>query len=335
MNEFFYKKIFYAGLGAICLLWFPALVRAAGLVVTPAVIDDHGLPRDILNYTLTAKNTDDHLANVFVSVYNLTADGKQAFEDPSLVDSSLAEKSVSLANWISVSRGAMPLAPGETKTIPVSININPYAAAGTYHAVIAFVEGSTRDEAETHLDGAPQALVDLTVQSNVKEELALASFAPTGRVVSAFPVSFAYAIENTGDVASTPSGLVLFYDRLGREIGSVDANPEHVAIAPGETHNFTAQWGSGQGFGQYKAMLDLTYGAAGNKLQNVALVWVLPWQKLTVVFVGLLAAVIVLAAWIHRQYEKRHHRRMSILNRILAHRHVIDLRHPYDIHGRM
>ncbi len=304
--------------------------HAAGLTVTPAVIDDHSFPRDILKYNLTVTNTDDRPVIVFASVYNLTADGKQQFVDTSIVNASLDAKSVSLANWISVSRGSMTFAPGESKTIPVTVTVNPFAVAGTYHAVIAFVEGGTRADAETHLDGAPQALINLDVASNAKEDLELVSFASTDRFTSSFPVRFGYTLKNAGNVSSTPTGLVVFYDRLGHEIGSVDANPNKVSIAPNETHDFTAEWGSGQGFGQYKAMLDLTYGAAGNKLQDVAFVWVLPWQKVMIAFVGLLIIVIFLALWIYRRYERRHHARMSVLNRLLSDRthHVLDLRHP-------
>ncbi len=310
----------------------PALARAAGLTVTPAVVDDHGLPDDILNYTLTVTNTDDHMVNVFASVYNLTADGKQDFTDTSVVDASLAAKSVSLANWISVSRAAMIFAPHETKQIPVTINISPYATAGTYHAVIAFVEGGTRADAETNLNGAPQALVDLMVESNAKEELTLAKFSAETPFASSFPIRFVYTLENTGDVSSTPTGLVLFYDRVGHELGSVNANPQATAIAPGESRSFTVQLGSGQGFGQYKATLDLTYGASDATIEDVALVWVLPWQKLLVIFTGLLAVVVVLAVFLHRQYEKRHRRRVGMMQRILANRHVVDLRHPNDRH---
>ena len=317
-NIFYGAALILASLVAV-ISFTPALtVHAAGLTVTPAVIDDHGLPRDILTYNLTVTNTDDHMVYVFASVYNLTADGKQDFQDTSIVNTSVAEKSVSLANWIDVSRGSMTFEPGETKTIPVTINVNPFATAGTYHAVIAFVEGGTRADAETHLDGAPQALVNLEVQSNSKEELSLVSFASTNRFASAFPVNFAYTLQNTGNVSSTPTGLVIFYDRLGHELGSVDANPDQVSIAPGETQDFTVQWGNGGGFGQYKAMLDLTYGAAGNKLQDVALVWVLPWIKVLMVFLVLLVLVIIVAVWVHRRYERGHYTRMHIIEQLLA-----------------
>lgn len=301
--------------------------RADGLAVTPAVIDDTGLPRDILNYTLTVTNGTARQENVFASVYNLTAAGAQSF-----VDASSADRPASLANWISVSRAGMVFAPGETKTVPVTIQINPFAVAGDYHAVIAFVTGGTRAEAETHLDGAPQAIVNIKVESNAKEELQIAGFAPEARLASAFPVSFSYTIANTGDVSSTPAGSVIIYDNIGHELQSLDANPDDVAIAPGEKRQFSVTWSGNGGYGQYKAMLDLSYGASGATLESAALVWVLPWQKIALIFGLLFIIVVAASSYLYKRYEKRHNRRLRELERAFRKApsapQVIDLRHP-------
>ncbi|HVN26512.1 MAG TPA: hypothetical protein VMT99_02560 [Candidatus Paceibacterota bacterium] len=299
---------------------------APDLTVTPAVIDAHGLPHDISDYSLTVTNVTDHQVNVFASVYELTADGSQPFTDPSTSD-----RPALLADWISVTRGAMIFAPGESKTVPVEINVNPYATAGDYHAVIAFVEGSTRDEAEQHLTGAPQTLVNFTVASDAKEDLQLVQFGPEKRFSSGFPVVISYQIRNDGTVVTTPAGSVIFYDNIGHELGSVPANPSGVAIAPGDTKTFTARWdGGGSGMGEYKASLEATYGARDAQLADTALVWVMPWQKLLALFAGLLALVIIVAVALHRSYLKRHHRRKSVIAHLMKRRDVVDLRGPRD-----
>ena len=237
--------------------------HAADLAVAPAVIDAHGLPLDMMHYDLTVTNTAGHQINVFASVYELTADGKQAFVDPSASD-----QSTLLADWMEISRGAMMFAPGESKDVPVDITINPYATAGVYHAVIAFVEGGTRDAAEQNLNGASQALVTMTVASNAKEVLQLDGFTTAKNFYSGFPILFNYTIENTGNLPSTPTGVVLLYDRVGHEIGSLDANPSSMTIGVGEKRKFTATWENGPSLGQYKAVLDLSYGASDATLAD-------------------------------------------------------------------
>lgn len=305
-----------------------SIARAAAVTVLPAVIDGSGVPNDILNYSLTITNTADHQENIFATVCELTPSGTQVFANPSMED-----RATLLADWISVSRGAILLQPGQSTTTPIQIQISPYAVAGDYHAVVALVEGGTRDEAEHNLDGAPQALIDISVASDLTASLRVDSFASAKSFYTGFPVMFNYIIENNGDVSSTPSGQMMFYDRSGHELGSVDANPNAIAITPGEKRLFTAQWQGGGTFGQYKAVLDLSYGTSNDRLENTALVWVLPWKKLLAIFIVLLIITIIAAVALHRGYEKRHHRRRRAIENLLKKKspnNTIDLRHPHE-----
>jgi len=304
------------------------VARAADLAVSPAVIDGNGVPNDMLDYTLTVTNTTGNQENVFASVYELTPSGTQPFADPSG-----SNRPALLADWIGVSRGAMTFKPGESKTIPVTVQINPYAVAGDYHAVIAFVTGGTRPDAETYLVGAPQAIVNMAVASNLVASLRVDDFAAGKGFYSSFPVVFNYTIENNGDVSSVPSGQVMFYDRVGHEVGSVDANPDAVSIVPGEKKSFTVRWTNGGSFGQYRAVLDISYGAGNDKLENTAIVWVLPWEKLAIIFGTLFIVMIVGAIWLHREYVKRHHRRRRAIENLLKKKNrepILDLRHPHE-----
>jgi hypothetical protein len=313
---------------AIVFMYAIPAAHADNLTVSPAVIDASGTPNDIMNYTLTITNTTNQQENIFATVCELTPSGTQVFANPSEED-----RVTLLADWISVSRGAILLAPGESTTTPVQIQINPYAATGDYHAVIAFVEGGTRDDAEAHLSGAPQTLIDMSVASGLTVSLRVDSFAPDKNFYTGFPVAFDYTIENNGQTTSTPSGQVMFYDRTGHELGSVDANPQDLSISPNTKQSFAAQWQSAGGFGQYKAVLDLSYAGGDNRLENTALVWVLPWKKLLAIFIALFIATILLSLWLYHEYEKRHRRRRRALESLLKKRNfetTIDLRHPHE-----
>jgi hypothetical protein len=318
MKQFSFYKIAAVGIFAVVFFVAPVIfcahahAQTVDLTVLPAVIDGKGVPHDMLNYSLTITNTSGHQENIFATVCELTASGTRVFANPSMED-----RVALLADWIGVSRGAILLKPGESTTTPVQIQISPYAAAGNYHAVIAFVQGGTRDDAEHNLNGAPQTLVNMAVASNLAPSLAIKGFSAAKSFYAGFPVIFNYIIENSGDASSTPSGEVMFYDKAGHEIGSVDANPQKVAIAPGQKSSFSARWQSSKGFGQYKAVLDLSYGAGDNKIESTALVWVLPWEKLLAIFGTLFVVMIALAIWLHRIYERRHHRRRRAIESLL------------------
>jgi len=337
MQHKYYGLMMIAGVAmayaCFAFVFCASVARAADLAVSPAVIDGHGLPLDMMHYNLTLTNTSGHQVNVFASVHELTADGQQVFDDPSI-----ANRPALLADWMDVPRGAMMLAPGATTSIPVGITVNPYATAGVYHAVIAFVVGGTRAEAEQNLTGAPQTLVTMTVASNAKETLQLDGFSTEKNFYSGFPVAFDYTIENTGDVPSTPTGNVLLYDRIGHEIGSLDANQSSTAIAPGTKQDFRTVWQAGPGIGQYKAVLQLSYGATGATLSNTVLFWMLPWRRILTIFTVLLVVVIAAAVLLHRAYERRHRRRRRAIERLLENRGVrhdrtvVDLRQPHHDH---
>lgn len=329
------KKFFYniaTGIAIAITVFFASplmhAAHAADITVFPAVIDGSGTPNDIINYALTITNTTNQQENVFATVCELTATGLQVFADPSDAD-----RATLLADWISISRGAILLMPGQSTTTPVQVQISPYADSGDYHAVIAFVTGDTRDDAEDNLSGAPQALINMSVASGLTVSLRVDSFSPDKNFYTAFPVAFDYSIENNGEATATPSGQVMFYDRTGHELGEVDANPSATAISPGATQSFTAQWTKGGSFGQYKAILDLSYDGSDNNLENTALVWVLPWQKLLAIFGTFFILTIILALWLHHQYEKRHRRRRRALEHLLKKRNfetTLDLRHPHE-----
>ena len=318
-------------LAVAVIVWFLAAsavhADTTGLAVTPSVIDTTGLPQDLLNYSVTLTNTSDQVENIFPTVNELTADGSQPFTDPTDPD-----RVALLADWMTVDRGAIMLQPGATATIPIGININPYATAGDYHAVITFAEGGTADQAEANTTGAPQTIINMTVESNAKEDLQVDDFSMTKSFYSGFPVMTSYVIENIGNVPSTPTGKVLFYNKLGEEIGSIDANPRQTAIDAGGKQQFSVNWQNGSGFGQYRAVLDLSYGPSDAKLENVALFWVLPWKPLVVIFGLLLAAIIVVATLLYRAYEQRHRRKMAAIEQLVNSRRkertVVDLRHP-------
>jgi hypothetical protein len=330
MNRTFFYKIALGMTAMIAIFFMAPLIHAAhaaDITVFPAVIDSSGTPNDIMNYTLTITNTTDQQENIFATVCELTANGLQVFANPSEDD-----RATLLADWISVSRGAMLLMPGQSTTTPVQIQISPYADSGNYHAVVALVTGDTRDDAEHDLTGAPEALINLSVTSGLTVSLEVDNFSPDKNFYTTFPVTFDYSIENNGEATATPSGQVMLYDRTGHELGAVDANPSATAISPGVTQSFTAQWTKGGSFGQYKAVLDLSYDGSDNNLENTALVWVLPWQKLLAIFGTLFVLTIIITLWLHHEYEKRHLRRRRALENLLKKRNfetTLDLRHPH------
>ena len=270
-----------AGLGGFLI---PRPLREAEIITaSPAVFDFKAKARDILPEKIILTNKSDVKLNVYTFVNNiLAATGEAKFLDPAAAD-----YSSSLANWISISRGVLELAPGEKKEIDFSIEVNMRAKPGIYHAIISFAAGATRDAAGANLKEAAKININLEVLDNTKERLEIKKFMPDKTVFSRFPASLSYTLENSGDRLLAPTGRILIYNRRGEEVSVIAINTEAANIEPRMSKNFQAVWPDGKDFGRYKAILNIEYGNGQHKtLHDVIFFWVIPWQKLLIIFGG-------------------------------------------------
>lgn len=295
--------LFGIGLTILLLFFTTSFVLAApSLTVNPVVIDKKAKARDILKESLTLTNNTGRKLNVYTFVNNIIASkGEEDFLDPSRAD-----YSSSLANWVKISRGVIELSPGEKRTIDLRIDVNLRAKAGIYHAVISFVEGSSRAIAGEKLKSAPKVTVNLEVIEDIKERLQLGTFVPVKTFFSGSPITLLFSLENIGNRSLVPSGEIRIYNRRGEEVATIDVNDERLTLEPDGTVQLASVWQGVQGFGKYKAFLDLEYGTTQRgTIHDAAFFWVIPWQKILIIFVVLALSVILITYFWHRRYEKR------------------------------
>jgi len=288
------NKMFCVSLAFLFSVGFallPQVVEAASLSVNPVIIDEKVKVRDILKESITLANDTDRKLNVYTFINNVAV--KEG------------ETAPSLANWIEISRGVIELLPGEKKRIDFEIRVNLRAKPGIYHAIISFAEGPTRDEAENKLTGAPSVAVNLEVIEDIKERLQLKKFIPDKIFFSGSAASFSYELENIGNQILAPSGEIRIYSRRGEEVAAIDANQDNAALDPNTTKQFASIWQSAKGFGQYKALINLEYGAKNATIYDTVSFWIIPWQKILIIFGGLALIITLITCFLHRKYERR------------------------------
>lgn len=271
----------FLNLFVFCFLVFGISLApsAQALGLTPAVIDEKALPRDIINASVTLKNDAAKRLSFYADVKNVDLQaGAQAFT----AGKTGAELADSLANWIEFTRGVIDIEPGEELAIPLRISVDLRAIPGVYHAQITFHQGWNQANA---LSNPADGRVDINIEilDDAKLELQVASFAAAKSFFFGFPAKFRYAIENIGNRPIRPWGEIRLYDRRGREVGALPLAEEHEQIEPSGTVELASIWdgvaksGWLGGAGRYKAVLDVRYGSKGQSLQDTAWVWVLPW----------------------------------------------------------
>jgi len=273
------------------------------LSVTPAVIDEKALPRDIFSEVITVTNVTSSKIDVYPIVNNVdVADGKREFLNRADVD-----LKNSLANWIQISRGSVELGPGESHEFPVTINVNLKAQPDKHHALISFMWGGSRAYAEKNVKLGVSTAVNIEVIENVKERLQLGTFTSRELYFTTPDVSFSYNLENIGNKDLVPKGEVRIYDRKGREVGAVPANIDGAIIAPSEMGEIASAWTATKKFGKYKAMLDIEYGSSQvGTVNDTIYFWVIPWKSLLSLFLTLATIVGALAYFWWGRYERAH-----------------------------
>ena len=286
-----FRALFSVCFAMSLLFSMTSFASVTSLTVSPVIIDEKAKARDILKESITLANGTDRKLNVYIFVNNVANKGD--------------DLSLSLANWIEISRGVIELLPGEKKKIDFEIRVNLRAKPGIYHAIVSFAEGPTRDAAEGRLSSAPSATVNLEVSEDIKERLQLKKFIPDKIFFSGSSAAFFYELENIGNQTLAPSGEIRIYNRRGEEITAIDANQDNAALDPNTTKQFASVWQNANGFGQYKALINLEYGAKNAAIYDTVSFWLIPWQKILIIF-GIFALIITLITYfLHQKYERR------------------------------
>lgn len=225
-----------------------------------------------------------------------------------------------LAGWISGAPESITLQSGERKIVPFTITVPSDAKPGGYFSAILWNDTPPEPSAggQVAIGAKVGSLVLLRVSGDVEEAGGIASFAlgDDRAVRDSLPVSFIWRFQNAGGDRVKPEGTVKITNTLGMTSAEIPANPTKGNILPGSTRKFDVTWAEeetgsgstlGMGFfsaarqqarhwrmGRYVASLALSYGEAGNTGGADIVFYVLPWQLLTVLFVGLLLLVLVI-----------------------------------------
>ena len=100
-----------------------------------------------------------------------------------------------------------------------------------------------------------------------------------------------------------PQGEIIFYDSNGKEVASVAANPDNLTLAPGEQTEMKATVPIQGLIGKYKGFLNVNYGTAqAASVYDTAFFYVLPWQKLLLIFISVVVAALLLTLYLYRKY---------------------------------
>lgn len=190
--------------------------------------------------------------------------------------------------------------PAWTKVdVPYRVVVPPNAQSGTAYAAIT-VSTAPSEVVETNgasVEARVASLLFITVAGETVEKLAVLDFVTPDSSVVAHDISYAYRVQNQGNIAIVPKTSIQAQDMFGRRIFQIDANPDGGRVLPGTTRTFNGelaerpnrfwdavrtQW-SRFAIGPVTATVSVE-GAVPAPHMSVRY-WMFPWQ-LCVVFMG-------------------------------------------------
>ncbi len=289
--------------------------------------------------TLTIRNMDgERTLSLNLSVIDFTFK-----DDGGTPDLMLAEDAPltawSLKPFIKLPVKTLSIAPKESKTVDVSINIPKGQGAGSYYSAIVYSSG-TPEAGNVGLSASGVTLAFVTVPGTVKQDLKLEQFgayrteapgkkAKFLRLAIDEPQNVAFRLKNSGNVAENPVGSIKLRHMFGQEVVINNINPNKSLALRGQTRTFitcittkdkhleltgtersTAKVCDNPPLwpGLYTASFDAYYGQNGNATEEITgTSWFIYAPIWFIVTFGILVLAIAFAVWriIHNSKNKR------------------------------
>lgn len=291
------------------------------IIITPITANVSASPGNAVSTEIRVKNNNAKPEKLKVSLMKFSAYGEEG--KPALKE---REPGDNYFDWVTFSPQILDAAPGEWKTVKMTINFPAEAAFGYYYAAV-FSRANEKPAAsgQTALLGSSAVLILAEANvPNAKRSAELISF-KTGRSSYEFlPVSFNVRIHNDGNVHVAPQGNI-FITKGKSAVGTIKVNDIGGNILPDSNRMYTSDWQDGfpvyklkdvngktltdengkqvrglrwefgqvakMRFGHYTAHLLMAYdnGKQDVPIESTISFWVIPWRVIGfgILFIGL------------------------------------------------
>lgn len=300
----FVKKILTSTL--LILAMMPSVSVASEISVRPFLIDETLVPRDIIERKITIKSEyAQRKAELYATVNEITLD--ETGEIKEFISPSMTDRTNTVSSWVEITRGRIEVLPNETVEIPLTIRTHPFAVPGEYQVFIGLVEAANRPKAESiaMAGDANGVIVKITIADERENSMRISGFVVNRFITGDDKRDINIEVENIGDLASSPTGEIIFYDSRGIEVTSIPVNEGGAVVAPGEKVTLKSKVPLEGDLGRFKANVSLKYGDnQAALLHDTAFFYMMPIQLLLALFGGILVSAILGALLLRRVFSK-------------------------------
>ncbi|MES2748780.1 MAG: hypothetical protein V4606_00060 [Patescibacteria group bacterium] len=233
--------------------------------------------------------------------FTLSVEDMSGSADPSTPVVLLGDKNgpYTLKNNLSFKGTDFTLALGERAQIPVTITMPPDAEPGGYYGAVLVSTIQKNDEDDGTLANSPivarvGTLFFITVPGAIEQSGQVTEFSavPKQWFFTSGPVNLGVLFENTGSKHLNPYGEIRVQNIFGEEVGFVEIEPWFVL--PKSLRLREIVWDREVLLGRYTITANINRGYEDIVDEKVLHIWVLPWQFLASIFLGVLILIFII-----------------------------------------
>lgn len=277
----------------------PVSAQGISIVVSPPRIDVEGKPGDTLQKTIkiTNSSSDQSLTLTSSTIDYIVQDD---LGTPIKVTESASGRFLA-SPWFTLEKTEFTLAPKESISLIVLINIPEDALPGGHYAGVFFEPAPARGVSDTVSYTATQvgSLFGITVEGDIKYDALIKEFSTQSSLFEFGPIEFSAVVENQSDTHIRPLSKITISDMFGRKLSEIPL--DQINIFPFASRTMTGAWDTVWGFGRYQAELSVSYGPGLVATRNHSF-WIMPY-KLVAALLVLILVMIVLYISIRRHLK--------------------------------
>lgn len=317
MKNFFKRLSISAATVCASLLLFPA--AASALTISPPLIDHQLNPGDTVLETIKIFNEDPFPITVYPLLRNFTA-GEEENGEPVFLPPEVEDNGTGLADWISLDTQPLTVGAKERTNLAIAINVPRDAEPGGHYGAVILSTEPPSNRPGVGVSQQLGSLLMVRVSGEVKEDGRIAEFSITNKKVwhNYLPIDFKLRFENSGNTHLRPAGNIFVTNWLGRQVASLNVNPDFRGVLPRSIRQFGAEWSKGAisatdselkkewrnfALGPHKATMVVYYGNENKMVIDELEFTVWPWRMMAIGG-GILILLIALLIMGMRNYKK-------------------------------
>lgn len=196
------------------------------------------------------------------------------------------------SSWLTVSPSNFKLAPGEVKSLVLTIMPPKNALPGGHYAMVLHAPENSDQVSNNGASLQTQVgtLVYVTIPGDINESAQLLNF--TAPKFSEFgPIDLKSTIKNLSDIHITPAGTVTVKNLFGGKTAVLPL--DKINIFPFTSRDFTNTLDRKWLFGRYTASIDATYGPSNKPIAAALVFWVIPWRLIALI-IAVIAVIVTI-----------------------------------------